>query len=70
MPRDGAPWEPKEGTIKTRSQQHVITAPSPPRFSEILLLPIIERGMLGLEVVTKAQKQGAGAGAWKVLRVP
>lgn len=68
MPRDGAPWEPKEGTVKTRSQHHFITALSPRRFSEILLLPIIERRKLSLEVVTKAQKHGAGA--WKVLRVP
>lgn len=48
MPRDGAPWEPKEGTVKTRSQHHVITALSPRRFSEILLLPIIERRKLSL----------------------
>lgn len=58
MPRDGAPWEPKEGTVKTRSQHHFITALSPRRFSEILLLPIIERRKLSLEVVTKAQNQG------------
>lgn len=54
----GAAWEPKEGTMAARRQHPAITTPPPPSFNEILLCPILERGMLGLEAVTMAGRQG------------